>query len=221
MNGLLLSLALVALGWAGDLRTVEPRYVVASPGVVLRFTPGGEVIALVPYGEPVTAMVAEDAPLTVVEGTPGRWVEVSVGMERGWAFDAWLLPMPAPPEPCASLTAWAARWTPAGPGMVEVGVAGEVRRSQSYAGGMSIVLEPGGGELWLPGVGLPQAWAGVRRCASGLAGATQPGWPPTLEGRGLSLRVDARRVRVLPAAGGAPLLTLETVDGGVRARWRE
>jgi hypothetical protein len=86
---------------------------------------------------------------------------------------------------------------------------------------MSLVVEPGGGELWLPGLTLPQAWAGVRRCIPGLAGATRPGWPPALAGRGLTLRVDARRVRVLPAAGGPLLLALEALDGGVRARWRE
>jgi len=217
---LALGLCLSARG--ADLRTVGTRWVVAEPGVTLRASPAGEAIALVPYGEMLTAAVTDDALPDTYEGHRGHWVQISYGLERGWVFDAWLLPMPAPPEPCASIPAWAAEWTPAGAAFVEVRSTrpGDSRRSQSYEGGMSLMVELGGGELWLPGLTLPQAWAGARRCAPGLAGRTRPGWPPSLEGEGLTLRVEARRLRVAPATGGAPLLTLEVLEGGVRVGWR-
>lgn len=215
-------LALAAFPAAAQvLCAVEPRWVVARPGLPLRTSPGGgEPLAYVPFGARLEVTTCGDEPTVRAGGLEGRWLQARSGAERGWAFDAWLVPVPAPPEPCPSPFAWTSAWEPQGPEVIEVAADGAQRRSRDFVGGMRVAWDAAGGELWLPGVALPQAWLAARACVARLPDLAVRGWPPAAPA-GARVQADAHALTVRWATGGAPWLALTAEDGGVRVTWRE
>lgn len=225
---------LLALPWgaieAAELVTMESREVVAWPALILRGTPevDGQALARVPYGEQVVVVSsAAPGPGGALGGVRGTWLQVHWGAQQGWMFDAWLLPLPAPPADCPELEAWARRWVAQGSVVTEYldGPTGDppfAQRIQDFEGGMRWVAPelPGGpaGELWLPGVLLPQAWFAARRCHAALAPLVEQGWPPS-GGSGLGVHRDGEGLRVT-GAGGLVLLELRQEPDGVWLGWR-
>ena len=228
--------ALVALmsgpvaGLAAELVTLDSRVVVAWPAQILREQPAvdASVVATVDFGEQVAVFSSDEPGLpTTIGGLEGRWVEVHWEGARGWMFDAWLLPLPAPPADCVGLDAWTARWTPAGAVLTEWNedpATGQAfpQRIQGYIGGMRRVVPEGeespAAELWLPGVSAAQAWFVARRCHPVLAPVSQAAWPPRSV-RGLAVSRVSGNLTITDAQG-VVLLELRPEPEGVWLAWR-
>ena len=230
MTRLLLVLGLVGAASAAELVTMDSRAVVAWPALVLRDAPAADAGALcsLPFGEVVAVVSSADAGARVsVGGVAGHWRQVHWGAQQGWMFDAWLLPLPAPPASCGGLESWVARWSPQGVELsewLEDPATGEpfLQLVQDYQGGLQRVSPqlPGGprGVLWLPGTSLHQAWFVARRCHPGLGPLAESNWPPAGAGA-LSVRYTADRLEVSDPQG-VVLLELEREDDGVWLAWR-
>jgi len=225
------SLFLAAAGVsAAELVTVDARAVIAWPALTLRAEPstGGEAVVSVPYGESVAVVSAGEPGDEIRLGSmTGRWRAVRWGNHEGWMFDAWLSSLSAPPTPCDGPEAWVAGWAPQGQPLtewLEHPATGErfSQQVQHYDQGQRMVRSdhPGAavGELFLPGVGLPQAWLSVRRCLPALGAIADQGWPPATAG-GLSVQRGADEL-VVADPSGVLLLELARRSDGVWLAWR-
>jgi len=156
---------------AQALRTYSPgtRYFVLASKLNMRVEPalGTDLVTSIPYGSQVT--IAQDqgtaVPLTS-EGMPGQWVAVEFSGLRGFVFDAYLSPLPAPPQGSRGLADYAnAVLDKTGTGKDSGGLA-------TYAGGARLEsTDQQGTSLIVPGISIPQAFTLAKRAIPNFAGA--------------------------------------------------
>lgn len=128
-------------------------YVLASK-LNMRVKPelGAGLVASIPYGAQVTIANEEDpgTPLTS-EGMPGQWVSVEYSGLRGYVFDAYLSPLPAPSQGCNGLTDY-------------IQSISALAQQEAGAGGNEV--------LTVKGFSLPQAFVLAKRAIPAFAGAS-------------------------------------------------
>ncbi len=226
---LLLGLALpLGAPEAAELVTIEHRTVVAWPSLVLREAPStsSTVLVTVPFGEQVAVASRDEAlPTTLLAGQRGRWRPVRWGTWQGWMFDAWLLPLPPPPDPCASLDAWLVGWDPVGNALTEwhEDARGQrwAQQIQHYEDGARLVRSQQAGPLpnalWLPDIAPAQAWLIARRCHPDLSALASDAWPPRSRA-GATVTRDEHQLTIADDEG--PALRLRGEDDGVWLSWR-
>lgn len=151
-------------------------------------------------------------------GLAGQWVPAWFGGQRGYVFDAFVLPVPPPPEGCGTLAHWAETIGYAGPatelgrttcqqmGISTDGVCDSTTRRSLVGGGFvqtNAGYEWGSDTIHLVGVSRDAVWAAARACFAG---------PPDL--RRQPLPTVAGEVAALAMPEGAVTATVDGTSAG-------
>ncbi len=149
--------------------TTGAQYYVLASKLNMRSRPelGADLVTGIPYGARVVIAPNENANVPLVsEGMPGQWVAVDFSGLRGFVFDAYLSPLPAPDRASAGLAEYAhAKLSPAAGGTGD-------GTTVTYQGGARLQTEgPTSTSLVVPGASIPQAFVLAKRAVPAFAGA--------------------------------------------------
>lgn len=155
---------------AQTLRAYSPgaTYYVLASKLNMRAEPalGAGLVASIPYGAQV-AIAQEQGPGTPLESErmTGQWVAVDYSGLRGFVFDAYLSPLPAPGQGSRGLADYAnSALTPAG-------VRDDTHDSATFAGGVRLEATGQETSLIVPGISIAQAFVLAKRAIPTFSGA--------------------------------------------------